>query len=826
MAGRRKPGSNDIGERVRTLELEQLGEHPTIIRRLGIEVDWAKIAQVMVSGRAVESSNFVSGTAGWKIDGDGNAEFNTVTIRGDLVSSNWDGADPANLAAGIDPTATVGFYIDSSAGRAQFTDDVFFGIEGENYLRISSGPLSAHLSWAGDLGNPSTEAFWSTSLGGTPPNVAGNLVGISYKFGAHAPGAVHMRSFEDRDGYVSVGDTSGLGQIDVGHIDDALGHDGMKLVTGTFSVTAGTAAKPSIFFGADDNTGIYTFQNEEVSFTAGGIRRLLFNETEFETFVPIFTINGTAADPAYTFTSNQDMGIYRVANQQLGIATAGTLRATFANSLNTFTNVSRGPNGSVTAPTWSFSSDTNTGMYRIGENNLGLVAGGAEGLIVTATYLSTIGAGTGDFALLHSTAGSAGAPSYSFVGDTNLGMYRAGTDDLGFATSGSIRVRIEGGQTIFSHDVDPSSGLTHDLGNSGAAWDNLYVREIHFTSADNWTMDDSGSDFNILENGDLRLRIRDDDINNILEVMDGGTIWHHFGTTFYRGPNGSAGVPSHSFTGDPNTGMYWLASDRIGMSVGGTKIAEFGIGGTTQDVQFGSGGTGKVHLANLAGSATFPTYSFSDDVDTGMYRIGANQIGWGTAGTLRFRANSSGAASGGTLRAGNNAPAAGSNTVFVDSPPTASGGLAEWGDAGSGVRYLIHDTSARKYKQHISYTTDWLADIVLEPVTYWAEGDNDEGEWNLGLIADDLAEQDYRLAIWSQPGRKMIQNFDDDGVLESESINTWDSELPYEVEDYRVKAVLAVLAAKVNRLEGQVAEQETEIERLQNRMTLLEDRAA
>jgi hypothetical protein len=39
--------------------------------------------------------------------------------------------------------------------------------------------------------------------------------------------------------------------------------------------------------------------------------------------------------------------------------------------------------------------------------------------------------------------GSAGTPSFSFDNDTNTGIYRIGTDQLGFSTGGSLRVTID-----------------------------------------------------------------------------------------------------------------------------------------------------------------------------------------------------------------------------------------------------------------------------------------------------------------------------------------------------------------------------------------------
>ena len=83
---------------------------------------------ITVSGAAgvIQSDDYVAGTSGWAIFGDGSAEFNNVVVRGDIESGNWDGTSPANLAT-IDAGATVGFYLDSSTGAAQFMGDIFLG---------------------------------------------------------------------------------------------------------------------------------------------------------------------------------------------------------------------------------------------------------------------------------------------------------------------------------------------------------------------------------------------------------------------------------------------------------------------------------------------------------------------------------------------------------------------------------------------------------------------------------------------------------------------------------------------------------------------------
>lgn len=50
-----------------------------------------------------------------------------------------------------------------------------------------------------------------------------------------------------------------------------------------------------------------------------------------------------------------------------------------------FTGVGTIANGTAALPAWTFTSDTDTGIYRIGANNLGLSVGGAVALNIAAT---------------------------------------------------------------------------------------------------------------------------------------------------------------------------------------------------------------------------------------------------------------------------------------------------------------------------------------------------------------------------------------------------------------------------------------------------------
>ena len=98
--------------------------------------------------------------------------------------------------------------------------------------------------------------------------------------------------------------------------------------------------------------------------------------------------------------------------------------------------------GTVGAPSITFGSDTDTGLYRHGANQLGLAVGGAASII----YTTAQGLGL---------AGGAGSPFYGFASDVNTGMYLVGADELGFSAGGTkslsltaSEVYMEKGQVV------------------------------------------------------------------------------------------------------------------------------------------------------------------------------------------------------------------------------------------------------------------------------------------------------------------------------------------------------------------------------------------
>lgn len=92
--------------------------------------------------------------------------------------------------------------------------------------------------------------------------------------------------------------------------------------------------------------------------------------------------------------------------------------------------------GSESAPSYSFSLDTDNGLYRIGADNLGISIGGTLRFDLNTTRLLTT-------LPIYAPNGSASAPSYAFSGATGLGFYRfqAG-DEVGFRQNSSANIKI------------------------------------------------------------------------------------------------------------------------------------------------------------------------------------------------------------------------------------------------------------------------------------------------------------------------------------------------------------------------------------------------
>ena len=102
-------------------------------------------------------------------------------------------------------------------------------------------------------------------------------------------------------------------------------------------------------------------------------------------------------------------------------------------------------NGTAAAPTYSFLGDPDTGVYRSSADLLGFATGGAVRLEISNASISP-------YYPVLLPAGTVSAPSLSFAASPSTGLYHAGTNRIALATAGVKRVEWAAGGIVFIGD--------------------------------------------------------------------------------------------------------------------------------------------------------------------------------------------------------------------------------------------------------------------------------------------------------------------------------------------------------------------------------------
>jgi hypothetical protein len=204
----------------------------------------------------------------------------------------------------------------------------------------------------------------------------------------------------------------------------------------------GSAAAPSYSFGNDPDTGMYRYGGDGVGFATNGVARVAIdnNGTYFS--------DGTAALPGLSFLADGNTGFYRAVADKItwsgGGAAAGNLSSNGVEVID----------GSAATPAYAFTNDLDTGLYRVSTNDLGIAAGGA---LIAEFYSGGLYFGAGS-TTIQARDGAVGGPAYSFSGDTDTGMYRVGADSLGITTGGTNRATVSNSGVIIGAPTGGAQG--------------------------------------------------------------------------------------------------------------------------------------------------------------------------------------------------------------------------------------------------------------------------------------------------------------------------------------------------------------------------------
>lgn len=131
----------------------------------------------------------------------------------------------------------------------------------------------------------------------------------------------------------------------------------------------------------------------------------------------VLTPSGSAASPFVAPLGDSNSGLFSVGADQLGVATGGALRWYFDNdgSLINNSGVLKGALGSNSAPGYAFAGDPDSGWYRIGADNLGIAAGGAKVVDIATTGVEVTGTLRGRLPTSSETGGTLSAASANKV---------------------------------------------------------------------------------------------------------------------------------------------------------------------------------------------------------------------------------------------------------------------------------------------------------------------------------------------------------------------------------------------------------------------------
>lgn len=177
--------------------------------------------------------------------------------------------------------------------------------------------------------------------------------------------------------------------------------------------------------------------------------------SDINTLRRVLAANGSAGAPTYAFTNSTNTGMYRNSNDLL-FAENGTLLARFGPTRIRFHVKNTMVDGTAALPAFTFTSDNGSGMFYSSSNGIGISENGAEILRINdAATRSTVPIDVPD--------GSETLPSYTFTNDVNSGIYRDGAS-MGFAVSAAKRLKVSTtgaevtGQLDVTGDVDVTGG--------------------------------------------------------------------------------------------------------------------------------------------------------------------------------------------------------------------------------------------------------------------------------------------------------------------------------------------------------------------------------
>jgi len=397
--------------------------------------------------------------------------------------------------------------------------------------------------------------------------------------------------------------------------------------------------------------------------------------------------DGSAATPSVSFTNSTGMGLYRVGANALGFATSGLLRSTLDADgrlgINAtpvasaqlqidsnergflpprMTTAQKNAIGSAVAGLMVYDTDLSRINVYDGANWVDVGSGAwstagnagtnpasnfvgttdAQDLVFRTNSTEALRLNTSNQALAQN--GSAASPSYSFTNSTGMGLYRVGDNSLGFTTNSTRAGNINSTGTWA---IGPTDGVAANVLSV-----NRNITGSTTTAAINVNgaiQSDSTDNANIFRSSPST-QATTFTLNNL----------RHFAALPQTFGAGSTVTTQEGFS--VGVAMTGATNNRgfVGSLASGTNVHNLYMSGTAQNyiagnVGIGSGKTVPAQALDVNGNALFsgyintasgtaaaPSYSFTSDPDSGLYRVNTNVLAISTDGTERIRFDATG----------------------------------------------------------------------------------------------------------------------------------------------------------------------------------------
>lgn len=146
--------------------------------------------------------------------------------------------------------------------------------------------------------------------------------------------------------------------------------------------------------------------------------------------------------------------------------------------------------------------------------------------------------------------GTVSLPSLTFSNSSTAGLYLIGTNSIGFATNGINRLTIDNSNITSSNPIRATVFQSTTLGGPSAVYSNSISTQTGMYFPTSTTV-------GFVQNGSYTLTLASGQIIPFNPI---------------RAQNGSAVVPSYSFSNSADSGLFLLAPNYVGMSVGTDTI--------------------------------------------------------------------------------------------------------------------------------------------------------------------------------------------------------------------------------------------------------------